>query len=73
MVHAYAEDVTDRRRLEERLRQARPDLKVLYMSGYVDGALVRQGRLDAATALLQKPFSPDALERKVRQVLDDPG
>lgn len=58
--------------LARRLGAMRPDLKVLYISGYVGGALAGQGGLDAAAALLPKPFSPDALVRKVREVLDEP-
>jgi PAS domain S-box-containing protein len=53
--------------LAGRLLSARRDLKVLYMSGYTD---LRHGLLAAGTTLLQKPFTPDALARKVREVLD---
>jgi CheY-like chemotaxis protein len=58
------------RELAERLRGFRPVLKVLYLSGYTDDAVVRHGVLTAETAFLQKPFAGDALVRKVRQVLD---
>jgi PAS domain S-box-containing protein len=47
-------------------------LKVLYMSGYTEDSMVRQGVVDASIALLQKPVSPEALVRKVREVLDSP-
>ncbi|MCG3179609.1 MAG: Sensor histidine kinase RcsC [Phycisphaerae bacterium] len=47
-----------------------PDLKVLYMSGYTDRAIACHGELDAGIVLLQKPFSPDGLARKVREALD---
>jgi len=47
-----------------------PSLRVLYMSGYTDDAIVRHGVLDEGTALLQKPFMPDALAGKVREALD---
>jgi hypothetical protein len=40
------------------------------MSGYTDDAIVHRGRLDADTVLLAKPFTPHALSRKVREVLD---
>jgi len=46
--------------------------KVLYMSGYARDALMHQGRLDEGIALLEKPFAPDDLLRKVREVLDAP-
>jgi two-component system, cell cycle sensor histidine kinase and response regulator CckA len=46
--------------------------KVLYMSGYTGDAMVRQGVVDVRIALLQKPLSPEALVRKVREVLDAP-
>jgi two-component system, cell cycle sensor histidine kinase and response regulator CckA len=48
----------------------RPDVAVLYVSGYADHAAVQHGLLDATSALLQKPFTPLALARKVRQALD---
>ncbi len=48
----------------------RPDLKVLYVSGYPDESIVHHGVLEAGIAFLQKPFSADALARKVRRVLD---
>jgi two-component system cell cycle sensor histidine kinase/response regulator CckA len=53
-----------------RLRQAHPEARVLYMSGYTDHAIVNQGVLDPDTPFLQKPFTADALARKVRHVLD---
>ena len=61
------------RHLAERLRMVRPDLKVLYMSGYNDDDVVRHGILAATDAFLQKPFTPLSLARKVRGVLDGNG
>ncbi|HME95468.1 MAG TPA: ATP-binding protein, partial [Methylomirabilota bacterium] len=58
------------RELSQRLATLRPDLKVLYMSGYTDDAIVRHGVLAAGIAFLSKPFTPDALALKVREVLD---
>jgi two-component system cell cycle sensor histidine kinase/response regulator CckA len=57
------------RDLAERLAAQRPGLLVLYMSGYTDNAIVHQGRLERDTAFLQKPFTPDVLLRRVREVL----
>jgi PAS domain S-box-containing protein len=58
------------RELAERLAPERPSMKVLYTSGYTDDTMVRQGVLTAGVAFLQKPFVPDTLARKVREVLD---
>jgi PAS domain S-box-containing protein len=50
-----------------------PGLKVLYLSGHMDDAIARHGVLERGVALLEKPFTPDALALKVRQVLDSTG
>jgi DNA-binding NarL/FixJ family response regulator len=58
------------RELVDRFAKLRPSAKVLFMSGYTDDAIVRHGVLRPGTAYLQKPFSPETLARKVRDVLD---
>jgi len=60
------------RELADRLASMRSETKVLYMSGYTDDAIVRHGVLDAHTPFVQKPFTPEALLRKIREVLDTP-
>ena len=60
------------RELAQHLAGTRPDMRVLFMSGYTDNAIVRHGVLEAGTAFLSKPFTPDALAAKVREVLDAP-
>jgi PAS domain S-box-containing protein len=60
------------RHLAARLTQLLPGVQVLYMSGYTDDAIVHHGVLQPGIAYLQKPFTPDALARKVRGVLDGP-
>jgi PAS domain S-box-containing protein len=60
------------RALAEAIKATQPQVKVLYMTGYTDDAIVQHGVLTPGTALLQKPFTPGTLVRKVRQVLDQP-
>jgi signal transduction histidine kinase/CheY-like chemotaxis protein len=56
----------------EALRALRPNVRVLYMSGYADEAIVRTGVLDEGHPFLEKPFTPRDLAVKVREVLDRP-
>jgi PAS domain S-box-containing protein len=56
--------------LSDQLKLLRPDIKVLYTSGYTDNAIVSHGVLEPGTYVLQKPFSPHSLSQKVREVLD---
>jgi len=58
------------RELALRLKAVHRELKVLFMSGYADDTIVQQGVLEAGAAYLQKPFTPDALASKIREVLD---
>jgi two-component system cell cycle sensor histidine kinase/response regulator CckA len=57
------------RELAQRVTEARPDTKVLYLSGYTEEAIAHEGALDPGTAFLQKPFTLQVLSRKVREVL----
>jgi two-component system, cell cycle sensor histidine kinase and response regulator CckA len=52
------------------LRKVRPDARILYMSGYTDDGVIRQGLVTSGSHFLQKPFTPDGLARKIRAVLD---
>ena len=58
------------RQLADAARIPRPDLRVLYTTGYARNAIVHGGVLDPGTQLLPKPFSHAALAAKVRAVLD---
>lgn len=59
--------------LAERLRAARPEISVLYTSGYADDEVAQHGLVGAECAFLEKPFTRDALIRKVREILDSHG
>jgi len=57
-------------RISRELREARPGMKVLLMSGYAGDALCEHGALEPGLALLEKPFTRGSLMRKLREVLD---
>ena len=75
-IHMLLTDVTipdmDGRALAAALRKERGETRLLYMSGYADQAIVHHGVLDAAVAYLPKPFTTEAIARRVREVLDTP-
>lgn len=58
------------RALAETVRSRRPEVSVLYMSGYTDDAVIRSGVEAARDWFIQKPFTPLSLARRVREVLD---
>jgi two-component system, cell cycle sensor histidine kinase and response regulator CckA len=58
--------------LAERLITERPDIKLLFMSGFTDSALFRHGVISGEVECLLKPFTPTVLAQKVREVLDRP-
>ncbi len=59
------------RELADKLKLERPDMRVLFMSGYTDEAIFRHGVLDSMNAFIQKPFTPISLSKKVREILDE--
>lgn len=75
-IHLMVTDVvmpgTSGPELAKRLGPLRPEMKVLYMSGYTENGIVRHGVLEEDTSFLQKPFDRKGLARKVREVLDSP-
>jgi CheY-like chemotaxis protein len=59
--------------LADRMRALNPRTRILFTSAYTESAIVHQGVLNQGVTLLQKPFTPSALARKLREVLDQPG
>jgi len=73
-IHVLITDVVmpelDGRALANSIGVTRRDIRVLYLSGYTDEAILQHGLLEQGMAFLQKPFTPEMLARKVREVLD---
>ena len=73
-IHLLVSDVVmpqiSGRDLAGRLAHSRPEMRKLFMSGYTDEAILRHGILSAGVSFLEKPFTSEALTRKVREVLD---
>jgi CheY-like chemotaxis protein len=61
---------TDGRQLAIEARRLQPDLKVLFTTGYARNAIAHNGTLDADVDMIPKPFSSEALARRIRQILD---
>jgi CheY-like chemotaxis protein len=61
------------RELGSRLRVLQPELPILYMSGYTGDDVIQRGLLEPGVPFQQKPFTPEALARKVRELLDGRG
>jgi CheY-like chemotaxis protein len=57
------------RRLSDEVRQRRPDVRVLFTTGYTRDAIVHNGTIEAGVSLITKPFTLDQLARKVAEVL----
>lgn len=62
--------VLNGRQVIEAARQLRPDLKVLFMTGYAENAAVAEGFLEPGMAMITKPFAMEALGAKIREMLE---
>jgi FixJ family two-component response regulator len=60
------------RDLAHRLRQTRPEMKVIYMSGYTDNLVLQGGMVEEGSDFIQKPFNSETLARRVRAALQSP-
>jgi DNA-binding NtrC family response regulator len=59
--------------LAEQLLAEHPEMKVIFISGYTDNAVVENGLIQTGSTFIQKPFSPDTLKEKIRELLDSHG
>ena len=75
-IHLLMTDIVipkmDGRELYEKIMLKRPDIKVLFTSGYTENVIFHQGGVDPGVAFLQKPFTAAGVTRKVREVLESP-
>ena len=73
-IHAVVTDLVmprmGGRQLADRLAEERTDLRILFMSGHTEDAVLQRGEIGAGAAFVHKPFSPLALSRKLRRLLD---
>jgi two-component system cell cycle sensor histidine kinase/response regulator CckA len=74
VIHLLLTDVVmpqmNGRELAVRVKERRPDVRVLYMSGYTEDAIANRGVLEAGVSLISKPFTQESLSRKLRELLD---
>lgn len=74
VIHLLLTDVVmpqmNGRDLASRVKERRPDVRVLFMSGYTEEAIAHRGVLEAGSSLISKPFTQEALTRKLRDLLD---
>ena len=62
---------TSSRRMAEKVGALRPDMKVVFMSGYTDNVIVHKGVLEPGVLFINKPLLPSLLTRKIREILDN--